>query len=134
MQIQPAGTQAVSSTTTPNNPSTDPVIQDVAKALGMTPADVSTALQQGTTLADLASQQGVSSSTLEGAIAQGIQQRSPGTTAADAQTAATRIANHSGKHHHHRAHGATSSATTAATPVSTPTPGQILGGEVDVNA
>ena len=60
--------------------STDPmskVMSSVANLLGMTTDDLKTAQQNGTSLAQLASQKGVSSDTLTSTLAQALQANAP---------------------------------------------------------
>jgi lambda repressor-like predicted transcriptional regulator len=88
------------------------VVSSAAQALGMNVQDVQTALQNGSSLADLAQQQGVSSDALVSAVAQGIQSLGASTGglpgAPDVTQMAQRIVDRKGGiggHHHHRASG-----------------------------
>jgi hypothetical protein len=82
-----------------------------AELLGMTTDDLKTSLQSGSTLADLASQKGVSSTDLINSIEEGMKAAAPEGAKAPAQTQLDQMANNiaNGKrpgggghgHHHH---------------------------------
>lgn len=93
------------------------IVSSAAAALGMSTQDVQSALRNGQSLADLAQQKGVSNDTLVGAVAQGLQAATSGSSAVngDVTSIAQDIVNRKGvggPHHHHH-HGAVGSATSS---------------------
>ncbi len=80
------------------------VMGAVSNELGMSQDDVRTALRSGSSLADLATQKGISGDQLTSTISQALQ--SNGTSSADTTALANRIANHKGGGHHHHHHHA----------------------------
>ncbi len=108
-----AYTQALSGAASPTGGQTS-VLQNVATLLGMSTDDLTTALRNGSSMSDLASQKGISRDDLLAAITTGLQ-TSTNTVAsgqADTGARASQIADRKGIGGHHRHHhGGGSSGT-----------------------
>lgn len=88
-------------------------VQTAAKALGMDPSDVMSALRSGKSLADLAKQQGVSTDTLTTALKADAPANAQGAPDIDARLQKLVSQQGLGVHHGHHGHGAPSSASPA---------------------
>lgn len=102
----PASTP-MSMTSPPPAPALNGTLSGIAKQLGMNVANVQSALKQGSSIADLAAQQGVSTSAIVQSVQAQIQQtrQAAGQAPLD-QTTLDRMVNRAVTHHHHRGAGA----------------------------
>jgi hypothetical protein len=94
------------------------VMSAVAKKLGMTDADLGTALKSGMSLTDIAKSKGVSADDLKAAITASLTSTNPSLSATQLSTIAGRITGHKGGHHHHHAAAAPAPATDPPSDVS----------------
>jgi hypothetical protein len=128
-----AGTTPTTMTSPPPSPHLDGTLDGIAGMLSMSPAALRSALKQGSSITDLAQQQGVSRDDLVKSVESQIQQRrqADGQQPLD-QTALDHMVNrafdrHRGGHHHHQhATSATSSTQTDQSTAAT--------GGIDVSA
>jgi lambda repressor-like predicted transcriptional regulator len=84
-----------------------PGMDAAAKALGLTDAQLQQSLQSGSTLSDLATQQGVSEDSLVSTIAQSLQENAPAgssSSSTDYTSLAQNIVQGKTPHHHHGHH------------------------------
>lgn len=103
----PAATSGPQQTRTPR------YVQTAAKALGMDPADVMSALTSGKSLADLAKQQGVSTDALTTALKADAPAKARGSSGIDARLQKLVDQQGLGVHHGHHGHGARSAGPAA---------------------
>ena len=127
MTISPLSTTSAASLTATSGTQqtrTPRYVQTAAKALGMDPADALSALKSGKSLADLAKQQGVSTTTLTSALKADAPKDVQGSSGVDAMM--QKLVNRQGVtgHHGHHGHGAPSASSATGAVTGTPTADQ----------